>query len=344
MRILLLTCLCLSLLANYSHAQRRTHRISDIQREEWTAEQDRRELHRLALELKKIAVHWQKNTRGEYEFICDNRTFSDYTIEVNFSEFTNLQSEFPLPALIEAAPGTHPLFVLKKATGGMPVHFQYHYRSFKGRPSPKIDTGFAYLLPVAPGAETRIYELYNVGNHISGDSKPKDWYALSLHTEAGDTVYAARRGRVTAVRDHADLQDSNYAYSSAENFVEIEHNDYSFGKYEVFRDNSIFVHPGEIVEAGQPIGISGGDKYAGGPQVRFCVFYQQRQDVLDKDGNNTGRTQNWAYVPIYFWTKDQGKVRLTNKTSYTSEYPEEVITKEMTKKEAKRWKETHKNA
>jgi hypothetical protein len=304
-------------------------------------------MQRLADEGKKIAVRWQKTPRGEYEFICDNRSFSDYTIEVSFTEFVNLQSELPLPATVDVAPGTHTMFTLRKATGNQPARFTYHYRSFKGKPSPRIDTGFAYLLPIAPGRETRVYELYYIGQRINGESLPKDWYALSLHVNAGDTIYAARRGRVTDVRDvndNAGLPDSNYAYVREENYIEVEHNDYTFGKYTIFRNGSIFVHPGDLVEAGQPLGIAGGDKYAGGPQVRFSVFYQLRQDILDKDGNATGRTQNWAYVPICFWTKGQGKIRLANKAAYTCECPEELITREMTKKEARKWKESHKTS
>jgi hypothetical protein len=336
--LLLLTTVCLA-----QHPEQHNHRpASGIAREEWNADQQRREIKRLADEQKKIAVHWEKNSRGEIEFICENHTWSDYTIEVSFPVFTNLQTNVPLPAVTEVPPGTHMMFKLTKAIEGRPDRFTYHHKSYKGRPSPKIDTGFAYLLPVASNKETRVYELAYLGEQIAGESKPKDWYSLSLHVDAGDTVYAARHGRVTDVRDNASLQDSNIAYAHGENYVEIEQNDYSFAKYSVFRDSAIFVHPGETVEAGQPLGIAGGDKYAGGPQVRFCVFYQLRQEVTDAEGNGTGKTHNWAYVPLYFWTKEQGRIRLTDKTTYTGESPADVVTKEMSKKDAKKWKETHK--
>jgi hypothetical protein len=316
---------------------------TDIQREEWNAEQQRRELRRLELEEKKIAVRYQKNFRGEYEFFCDNHSWSDYTLVIDFPEFTNLHSDLPFPITVNVSPGSRMIFTLRKATEGPAAHFTYHYTTYRGRLSPKIDTGFTYLLPVAPGKETRIFELTYIGQY-AGESLPKDWYALSLHTKAGDTIYAARRGRVTDMSDNANLQDSNYTYAHAENYIEIEHNDYTFGKYSVFRDGAIFVHPGDLVEAGQPLGIAGGDKYAGGPQIRFCVFYQLHQDVLDKDGNSTGRIQAWAYVPLYFWTKDGGRTRLVNKAAYTSEFPADLITREMSKKETKKWKEAHKTS
>ena len=76
--------------------------------------------------------------------------------------------------------------------------------------------------------------------------------------------------------------------------------------------------------------------------MRFGVFYQLKQEIVDKDGNTTGKSHNWAYVPIRFWAKDLGSIRLTNRDSYISEYPDDVVTKEMSKKEARKWKEAHK--
>lgn len=346
MRIPLLSVVCLASLTCFSQrptsAQLANHSINEGLRMEYNADQQRRELRRLADESKQLAVRYEKNSRGEIEFYCDNRTFSDYTIQVEFPEFVNLQADFPLPAVTEVAPGSHLMFILRKAHGGQPIRFTYHYHPLKGRPSPKIDTNFTYLLPVAPGKATRIYELNYIGEKYADIPAPKDWYSLRLQTSTGDTVYAARRGRVTNMRDNANLQDSNYTYAQDDNYVEIEHNDYTFGKYSVFRDGAIFVHPGETVEAGQPLGIAGGEKYSGGSHVRFSVFYQLKQEILDKDGNNTGKTHYWAYVPIRFWTKDLGSIHLTNRDTYTSEYPDDVITKEMSKKEAKKWKEAHK--
>ncbi len=337
MKALILSLSCL--LALYSYGQQ-------FRREEWTAEQNIRELRRLRHEEDMIYVHWIKNNRGEYEFFCDNRSFSNYTVEVSFTEFVNLQTtDVILPAKIEVPPGLNRrLFILRKSTLGLSSHFQYRHRSYKGCPEPKIDTGFAYLLPVAPGKSARVSELNSLAAEYGDEAPPKDWYCLSMHVQPGDTVYAARRGRVTNTREHAALQDSGYTYSNDDNYIEIEHNDGTFGKYSVFRDDAIFVHPGDYVEAGQPIGIAGGDKYASGPQVRFSVFYHLDQDVLDKDGNSTGKTRHWAFVPLYFWTKDNGKMRLVNRSTYTSDHPGDLVTQEMNKREAKKWKEKHKSA
>jgi Peptidase family M23 len=300
-----------------------------------------REVRSLEHPERKIDVFYQKNRLGEYEFMCDNRTFISYIVEVNFSTLENLQADVSLPFRGTVAPGTQHIFTLRKSLIGEAAHLTYHFKTFKGCANPHVDTAFTYLLPVAPGKETRIFELDYIAKEYVGESAPKNWYALGLYTQAGDTVFAARRGRVTEVRDHASLQDSGYTFARGENFVEIFHNDCSFAKYQVFRDSSVFVHPGDFVEAGQPLGLAGGDKYDGGPQVRFSVYYNQEQEAVDKNGEKTGKILYWAYVPLQFWIKDKGKIRLINHATYTSEHPAQVITMEMSKKEAKKWTNSH---
>ena len=143
---------------------------------------------------------------------------------------------------------------------------------------------------------------------------------------SGDTIYATRRGRVTEVSDDANLTNSGYTFAREGNYVEVVHNDCSFGKHTVFRDSGIFLQPGDWVEAGQPLGNVGGERYAEGPHVRFSVRYHLEQPILDKDGHPTERTEYWAYVPVNFWVKDKGKIHLAKGTTYTSELPVNLVT------------------
>ena len=307
-----------------------------------TADEIHQEQHRLALERKKIVVRYDKDPRGEYIFFCDNKTFSTYTLTVSFPEFMNLQANIPLPAVIEVRPGMERIFTLQKT--GTPVRFRYDYHVAKGCLNVRPDTGFTYLLPISPGKDTHIFELSYTAAKLQGESKPKDYYVVGIHMHSGDTVFAARRGRVTETSDNASLTDSGYTYARDENYVEVAQDDCTFGKYIVFRDSSIFVHPGDWVEAGQPLGIVGGDRYAEGPHVRFSVRYHFEQPILDKDGQPTGRTENWAYVPVNFWVRDKGSIHLAKGITYTCEHPGDLVTKEMTKKEARKWAAAHPTA
>jgi len=46
---------------------------------------------------------------------------------------------------------------------------------------------------------------------------------------------------------------------------------------------------------------------------------------------------------LKFWIKDKGATHLANHSAYTSEHPTELITKEMNKKDAKKYLEEHKS-
>jgi len=344
MKKLILLCYGLLSLTSICLAQRTSSR-NDLEAQDRDRERSARDLRNLELERYKIVVKYEKNSRGEFEFTCENKAFCDYIVDVTFTEEQNLQADVPQPIHITVAPGTHRIFTLRKITMGQPTRFSWHYRFFKGVTNPKPDTNFVYLLPVAPNKTTRIFELYYVAKQFGGEPEPKGWYSIGLRVHSGDTVYAARSGRVVETQEKSDIQDTSnsISYTSGENYVEIFHKDNTFGRYRVFRDSSIFVHPGDWVEAGQPIGIAGGDKYASGPQVQFSVMYNYDEDVI-KDGEKTGQVRHWAYVPIQFWTKGQGAARLTNRSTYTSDHPADIITKEMSKKEAKKWTESHKNS
>ena len=345
MKRLILVCSAFLTAAPICLAQR-TDTRNDVRANEREADRIRRDNRNMELESHRIVVKYEKNMRGDYDFTCENKTFCNYIVEVTFPELQNLQPDILLstPIRVTVPPGTRRIFTLRKITQGEPTRMSYRYHTFKGCTNPNVDTGFTYLLPVAPGKETRIFELYYVAKKYGGESEPKDWYSLSLHVHSGDTVFAARSGRVTEVRDKADLPDSaGISYASGENFVEISHNDCSFGNYRVFRDSAIFVHPGDWVEAGQPIGIAAGERYTGGPQVQFSVYYNFEQEII-KDGQPTGGMHRWAYVPLKFWTKDQGKIHPTNRSAYTSVHPPDLITQEMTKKEAKKWMASHKSS
>ncbi|HEY4060657.1 MAG TPA: M23 family metallopeptidase [Puia sp.] len=337
--------LCYGFLATTSVclAQRTNpNRNNDLENQDLNRRRQAREVRNLELERNRIVVKDERNSRGEIEFTCENKAFCDYIVDVTFTEEQNLQADIPQPIHITVAPGTHRIFTLKKITLGQPTRLSWRYKSFRGVTNPRPDNNFSYLLPVAPGKETRISELYYVPGRFGGEPEPLGWYSLGLHVHSGDTVYAARSGRVVETLEHSEVEDtsSSISYTRGETFVQIYHKDNTFGNYRVFRDSSIFVHPGDWVEAGQPIGIAGGDKYSSGPQVQFSVTYNHDEEVV-KDGESTDRVHHWAYVPIQFWTKGQGAKHLTNHSTYTSEHPPAVITSEMSKKETKKWMENH---
>lgn len=149
---------------------------------------------------------------------------------------------------------------------------------------------------------------------------------------ACDTIFAARRGVVSEVRDTSTLALSDYVYASDDNYMEIFHKDCTFGRYEVFKKS--LVEPGQEIEAGDPIAIAGGEHYTTGSHVRFSVIYLNQS----QNENKTERIHSWAYVPLFFFTAENENGPLIYGCTYTCVKPESVITQEFTKRELKKWR------
>jgi hypothetical protein len=289
-----------------------------------------------------LEVKYETDSKGNYKFSCQNHGYCNYIVEVNFFDLQNVRADVKLPYMGTVQPGQNSLFTLTKDNASQAPNFRYSYRYVKGCVKPKINMGFTYLLPVAAGEEVQSREMEYFLKRFANDPEPPDWYALAISMKPGDTIYASRGGTVTEAKDDAYLKQSGYELASTDNYIEVYHDDCSFARYQVFRDKSIFVKPGDHVVAGEPIGIVGGEKYVSGPHLRFCVYYTIDKDPFT-DYEKTGRSSRFAYVPVQFWTKDTGKQKLVNNSKYVSEHPTELITQEMSKRELKKWMEKHKS-
>lgn len=282
----------------------------------------------------KIEITYERDAQGNYKFYSNNLNFCNYIVEITFSSIVNLQSSNSNPFVKEVSPGKTFLFELKSSNTQLSSNFNYTYRYFKGCINPTVKNDFTYLLPIKPGNGTEAFMLtyFRINEQ---QPEAKDWYAIGLKMNLGDTVYAARRGIVSHVRDTAHLKLSGYSYTSEENYLEIYHDDCSFGTYQVL--DKIFLNPGEKVEAGDPIGLVGGKNYTMGPHVRFLVSYNYQDMVSNKKEGEKGKKFYNAYVPLYFHTKESGKIRLEYGIKYTSEHPDSLIIQEMNKREIKKW-------
>ncbi|QIP14924.1 M23 family metallopeptidase [Spirosoma aureum] len=287
-----------------------------------------------------IEVFYEKDNLGAYAFSCRNSSYCPYTITITFTELNGLRSSAILPYQTDVMPGQQSLFKLQPQPN-QSTSFRYNVSSIKGCKRPKIDTALVYLLPVSPGKRVSTTELAYLGKLYAGQAEPKDWYSLAIKMNSGDTVFAARRGRVSAVRSDAVPTGAHLGFNRDDNMVEVNHADCSFATYTVFRPKSIFVVPGQFVEAGTPLGIVGGENYDYGPHVRFTVHYNYEAAII-KNGKLTDEKHYWAYVPVRFWLRDEKQSgRLEPRKPYLSDHPESIIEQEMSKREVKKWQRSH---
>jgi len=260
-----------------------------------------------------VEVSYTTDQQGNYRFTCNNKAFCTYVLRVELPTMKNLRSDHALPFEAEVRPGFNQLFVLSPINKAEDTQVGFRASNRKGCMQPVVNPNFVYVLPIGPGMQTQAFRINAV--HSTGQDSA---YTVRLKMNVDDTIFAARRGIVTAVDVSNTENDAGATTTGSWNYVEIVHADCSFGQYGVFKKDGAFVRPGQQVEAGTPLGLVGGDKFGRGSDVRFSVVYPGQQ----------GNTQ---IAPV-FWTKGNGKGQLRQGASYTAEFPKAILTQESTKK------------
>ncbi len=268
-----------------------------------------------------IEVKYQQDQKGAYVFSCVNYAFCNYILDIGFTTFTNVKCDQPLPFHAEVKPGYNKLFSISAIDPQAAIQFNYKSGFQKGCIHPNVDQNIIYLLPITPGTQAQVYEMSPAKSSDSGS-----WYVLRLKMKPGDTIYAARKGIVNDIQDQNGANDAGQISIGTENFIEIAQPDCSFARYGILRKNSALVKPGQLVKAGQPIGLVGGDTYGRGSDLRFSVYYYQEENGM------LNQTAMSHYVVPQIWTKNNGKGRLKHGAIYISEFPSSVLNQELPKK------------
>ena len=141
------------------------------------------------------------------------------------------------------------------------------------------------MLPYPPG---RAYPVSqgncSVGSHRSASPYR---YAHDFAMPAGDTVVAARGGRVVAVEE--SFADGT-RLAGPENEVVVRHRDGTFARYIHLTRGGALVAEGDVVGQGQPIALSGDSGNSRGPHLHFDVAAcpAEHCDTLPVTFRNTG--------------------------------------------------------
>lgn len=285
----------------------------------------------------KIKVTFEKGNKGEYIFYAENQYNCPYTVELIFSKLENASpgsASVDIPFQTVVSSGKHRILTLNRIKENIPIDFRYVSRFIKGNLRAKVDTNFVYLLPAKEGKKVRMNRLVSL-ERILGFKKPIQTIGLTVDMEEGDTVYACRNGVVVQINDRSASTQTNTEFNATENFIEIYHKDGSFANYTLFKDNGIFVAPGEAVIAGQPLGIIGGGNYNRGSHLRFRTYYLYK-DNNSEDEYFRPRIKGKAFIPTFHLSPNKDDKPVYNKL-YTCEHPEKFILLEMNKAQKKKY-------
>jgi hypothetical protein len=274
-----------------------------------------------------LTVSHSVDNQNRYIFSCTNNDYCPYVVRLDFPTLTNAQTDHPIPYEVEVKPGATKLVTVSPIDKSKDIRLNYKTSNRKGCLHPVVKLNFTYLLPISPGTETQAYRIVNAKGSNSPGAQDTG-YSIRLRANLGDTIYAARRGVVTAVDVSNTENDAGASTTTNWNYIEIYHADCSFATYGILQKDGAFVHPGQVVEAGTPIGLVGGDRYGRGAEVRFAVSYYP----------GVANTE----IPLLFWTKGNGRGPLRHGAMYTSEFPKSILTQELPKKSPAKKPATHK--
>lgn len=277
-----------------------------------------------------VNIEVQYNANNEPVFYAINSTHIPYTVTVHFS---NLQFTLPRPRPLIATvkPGRSKLTTLERSglqDGAVKFRYQYSYNLGCHDTKPKSD--IEYLIPVAEGKKTTATQLGHISEFIKKESRD-DFYGLAFSASHEDTIFASRRGIVGRFEMQNNDEEVSNDFTSKTNYIEVIHEDCTFGKYDVVKKGSMLVKPGQRVEAGQPLAIVPPNENPSREHFRFIVFYR------NPDADET-ENRYWKYIRPLFRTSEGKSISLNSGDSYKSIFPDEVITKEMSRRERRRWK------
>ncbi len=276
-----------------------------------------------------------------YKIYAENKYYGYRVIHLTFEYITDGScSKSDSGFITSVKPGRNLLCEVRSITKLSRPKFKYKTKSYNGHHKKKPDFDYPYLLPVKNKSSTIIDKHSYAWDSYLGIDPPRNWYSLSVKTNVGDTIYAARMGTVTKVKNSIDNSESKQkvSFTSEKNFIRVQHKDGTTASYSKFKVGGNLVDPGDKVYPGQAIAISDAANYNYGSHFSFSVYYYDRYPKV-KNGETIDEMHNISYVPIKFNTENGlitfehcgGKEIVANHDDNTIKY-------EMSKKELKKYK------
>jgi hypothetical protein len=137
----------------------------------------------------------------------------------------------------------------------------------------KPDTSYVYSLPYQKGKKYLLIQAYMSKMSHKGE------IALDFKIKKGTKVCAARPGVVVSTREDSDKGGLRPEMLSEGNYIIIEHADGTHANYWHLKKDGVLVNPGDTVEKGQVIGLSGNTGYSSFAHMHFEVVHPVRGQI-----------------------------------------------------------------
>ncbi len=274
---------------------------------------------------KSISFSYKKNNPGSYYLI------------LKFTALSNTRAN-TFKRVVKNSSGS--LLKLKPINSDEGIGFQYSFQYFEGHLNSKIDYDYPYILPFDKGKTNYINELFSIENVYLKKDLPKDWKSYSFNFENPEIVRAIRKGLVIEIIDEfKSKSDNTYSYYSDLNSIIIEHNDGSIASYKGFSDK-INVKIGQLVYPQSRLGELA--KYDTRELYRLYLSLYSFKTVKGKTLNNLKpKDIEINYITPKFYINGDVK-KLKNKERFKVNYTDDILFKEMRRREIKNYKTSKK--
>jgi hypothetical protein len=211
------------------------------------------------------------------EQIARNRYAVPVMIHWTMEAFDNLAPMSPIEgtALLPAAPdprGPGEAVVLAELAQIDPalryhrvLYFRARFGDPRARPAP-----YVYGLPYPHGLTFAVLQ----GFHGAFSHRGSNEYAVDFGCPVATPVVAARPGVVVAINASAQGSGTSpeFLEDSRANFVIVRHADGTLGEYMHLSPSGVEVQPGQPVERGQELALSGNTGFSSTPHLHFQVM------------------------------------------------------------------------
>ncbi|MEO8699171.1 MAG: M23 family metallopeptidase [Kofleriaceae bacterium] len=209
--------------------------------------------------------------------IARNRFATPIVIKWSMSGFSNLDPTSTIDgvAFLPAAPTPYGLgqnviiTELERVDASRPYHRELSFRARWGDPRAE-PSDYVYRLPYPAGLTFSVLQ----GFHGTFSHRGSNEFAVDFDCPVATPVLAARPGVVVAA--NASAQGSgitpDWLDYKRTNFVLIQHDDGTLGEYMHLSPSGIEVKPGQRVERGTQLALSGNTGYSSTPHLHFHVM------------------------------------------------------------------------
>ncbi|MEZ4777347.1 MAG: carboxypeptidase-like regulatory domain-containing protein [Bacteroidia bacterium] len=253
----------------------------------------------------RIELHRNEN---QLAFFAYNLTHYPYELIMDFSKIHNLEPVVSRKTYT-LSPGVNRLLVLTVTDrADANYHYELSVKELIGDPDARPDDAFAYLIPVGNSRKAMVND--------SAQAYYEDQFIMA----AGDTVFAMRKGVVTATAGMGKVVDRIGGAGS----FEVLHADGTVMVYQHLDTSHVFVQAGETIYPGQALSIV---REKGDLQVMLFSFVGE------------GRVKR---MRIPYFQKPGMTISYDNISNGAAvEYTTDIIVKEMTEKEIRSHKFIH---